>query len=520
MASSIAKIKLTNYKRFRKFEYIPNERTNIIVGDNEAGKSTILEAIDLVISGNVRKVESIGIDRIINTDSIEEFLKGEKKYDELPEVRIELFLNGDFGFEMEGKNNSDEVTAFGIRMICAPNPEYEHEIVDSIKADPTFFPYDYYTVRFSTFADEGYSGYKKKIRSVFIDSSNLNSDYATNDFVKRMYSHYTESNIKERVVHKSKFRQLKNQFEIENLAELNARVPEGEDYSFKFRGNDCSNFSDELMIYEKSVPLDSKGTGTQIFVKVDFVLSHSGENVEVILIEEPENHLSHVKLRALIEKISSSNSGQLFITTHNSLISTRLELNNVFILQGDDISKPLALSDLKEETAKYFMKTPPAGIIEFALSNKTILVEGPAEYMLFDNFYKKIHGHKMEGDNVQVMDVRGLSFKRFLEIAAITGAKVAVVTDNDNDYQKNCIDKYSDFANIDNINIFYESDNSKRTFEIVLEDRNKQLCEDLFGNTAVDYMLNNKTEAAYQLMNVSDIVVPDYIERAIRWIKS
>lgn len=74
MVSSIAKIKLTNYKRFRKFEFIPNERTNIIVGDNEAGKSTILEAIDLVISGNVRKVESIGIDRIINTDSIEEFL--------------------------------------------------------------------------------------------------------------------------------------------------------------------------------------------------------------------------------------------------------------------------------------------------------------------------------------------------------------------------------------------------------------------------------------------------------------
>ena len=62
-------------------------------------------------------------------------------------------------------------------------------------------------------------------------------------------------------MHKSKFRQIKNQFEIENLAELNARVPDGEEYSFKFRGNDSSNFSDELMIYEKSVPLDSKGTG-------------------------------------------------------------------------------------------------------------------------------------------------------------------------------------------------------------------------------------------------------------------
>ncbi len=520
MVSSIKKIKLTNYKRFRQFEFVPNERTNVIVGDNEAGKSTILEAIDLVISANIRKVESVGIDRIINTDSIDEFLKGSKTYDDLPVVRIELFLNGNFGFELEGKNNSDEVMAYGIRMVCAPNPEFEHEIMNSIKADPTFFPYDYYTVRFSTFADEGYSGYKKKIRSIFIDSSNMNSDYATNDFVKRMYAHYTENNVKERVVHKSKFRQIKNKFEIENLAELNKRVPEGEEYSFKFRGNDSSSFSDELMIYEKSVPLDSKGTGAQIFVKVDFVLSHSGENVEVILIEEPENHLSHVKLRALIEKISASNNGQLFITTHNSLISTRLELNNVFILQGNEINKPLALSDLKEETAKYFMKTPPAGIIEFALSDRIILVEGPAEYMLFDKFYKKINEHKMEEDDVQVMDVRGLSFKRFLEIASITGAKVAVVTDNDEDYQKNCIDKYKEFADKDNIQIFYETDNKKRTFEIVLEEINKRLCRELFGDSAVDYMLNNKTEAAYKLMSENNIVVPDYIERAIKWIKN
>lgn len=49
MASSIAKLKLTNYKRFKQFEFIPNKRTNIIVGDNEAGKSTILEAIDEVM---------------------------------------------------------------------------------------------------------------------------------------------------------------------------------------------------------------------------------------------------------------------------------------------------------------------------------------------------------------------------------------------------------------------------------------------------------------------------------------
>ncbi len=166
MASTINKIKLQNYKRFKSFEYEPNKRINILVGDNEAGKSTILEAIDLVISANVRKVENIGIDRIINATSIEEFQNGTKTFSDLPIVMIELFLEGDFGFEMEGKNNSDKVLADGIRMICEPNPEFEKEIVDAIQTDDAFFPYDYYMIRFSTFTDEGYSGYKKKIKSV------------------------------------------------------------------------------------------------------------------------------------------------------------------------------------------------------------------------------------------------------------------------------------------------------------------------------------------------------------------
>ena len=520
MASTIRKIKLHNYKRFKSFEFEPNERINIIVGDNEAGKSTILEAIDLVISANVRKVESIGIDRIINVAAIEEFLKGTKAFTELPIVMIELFLDGDFGFEMEGKNNSDKTVAYGIRMICEPNPEYEKEIRDAIMMDDRFFPYDYYMIRFSTFADAGYSGYKKKIKSVSIDSSNLSSEYATSDFVKRMYIHYTESNMKERIIHKSKYRQIKKQFEKEELMDLNNRVPDSEKYSFGFKGNDISSFSDELMIFENSIPLDSKGTGTQVYIKVDFVLNHASDNVDVILIEEPENHLSYVKLRYLIEKIKASNCGQIFVTTHNSLISTRLELQNVFILQGEDITRPLALSHLTEETSKYFMKAPTAGIIEFSLSDRVILVEGPAEYMLMDLFYEQIAGNKMEADNVHVLDIRGLSFKRFIEIARITGAKVAVITDNDADHQKNCVDKYKDFDKDGNISIFYESDNKKRTFEVVIEAENKALCKQLFGSNAVDYMLNNKTEAAFLLMKEETIVVPDYIKRAIKWIRS
>lgn len=70
MASIITKIRLINFRRFRDYTVTPNERINILVGDNEVGKSSILEAIDLVAGGNVRRVESIGLDRLINIDAV------------------------------------------------------------------------------------------------------------------------------------------------------------------------------------------------------------------------------------------------------------------------------------------------------------------------------------------------------------------------------------------------------------------------------------------------------------------
>ena len=59
MTITIEKIRLINFKRFKDYTICPNERLNILVGDNEVGKSSVLEAIELVSSGNVRRVENI-----------------------------------------------------------------------------------------------------------------------------------------------------------------------------------------------------------------------------------------------------------------------------------------------------------------------------------------------------------------------------------------------------------------------------------------------------------------------------
>ena len=521
MSAIITKIKLLNYRRFKDYTVTPNEKMNILVGDNEAGKSTILEAIDLVSSGNIRRVEAIGLDRLLNINCVREFNSGERKFDNLPTLRAELYLSGiESDYNICGENNMEHTNCSGIRLVCEPNSDYITEISAALSADEQYFPYDYYSIRFSTFADEGYTGYRKKVHSILIDSSNMNSEYATTDFVRRMYLRYTEENVKERVNHRSSYRQFRDTFRETKLKELNERMPKDKHYKFGLKNNSLSQFDSELMIYEDEIGIDSKGTGKQAFIKTDFALERAGQNVDIILIEEPENHLSPVNLRKLIQSVSNNRNGQIFITTHNSLISTRLEINNLLIMHVDESSEPVMLKNLKEDTAKYFLKTPPAGIIEFALGKKVILVEGPAEYMLMEKFYVEQTTCTPEADDVHIIDVRGLSFKRYLDIAQLTGCKVAVLTDNDSNYQKHCVDKYADYISVQNIKVFYEENDEKRTFEIVLYNDNKELCDKLFNSPAQDYMLNNKTEAAYQLLSQGDkIKVPDYIKRGIEWIR-
>ena len=510
-----------NFKRFRNYVIEPNPRVNVFVGDNEVGKSSMLEAIELVAGGSVRRVETIGLDTLLNTDAVQEFNEGERIFDNLPKLRIELYLNLEHSDQgLNGKNNSEGCLADGIRLVCEPNPDYRNEIVEILKENKTYFPYEYYTIRFSTFADNGYTGYKKKLCVAKVDSVNMSAGHATTDFIRRMYMQYTEMEKQERAQHKSAYRSLRNEFCKNHLDALNKRIPYEKNYTFGLKGGGKVELENDLMIYEDNVALDSKGTGRQIFIKTEFALGRVGENVDVILIEEPENHLSPVNLRRLVHQIAETQKGQLFITTHSSLISTRLELQNLFIMHENDKHQACSLKDLSQDTAKYFMKTPPTSIVEYALAKRVIAVEGPSEYMLLERFYLSALGCTPEEDGVYIINVRGLSFLRYLEVAKLTGCRVAIITDNDGDYQKNCVNKYQDYNEVSTVKIFFEKDNALNTFEKILYKDNKELCDSVCGNDAESFMLKNKTEAAYKLLVQEQVIsVPAYIKKAVEWIK-
>ena len=65
----------------------------------------------------------------------------------------------------------------------------------------------------------------------------MNSDYATNDFIKRTYFQYTEDNVKERAIHKGKYRQMRDNFRSSSLQELNSWISSGKSYAFGLKAS-------------------------------------------------------------------------------------------------------------------------------------------------------------------------------------------------------------------------------------------------------------------------------------------
>lgn len=266
MSIFITKIKLYNFRRFREFVIEPNTKNNILIGDNESGKSTILEAIDLVSGGNNRRVEAIGLDNLLNIEAVTEFINSDRCYADLPKLRVELYLSGASDPSVNGENNSDKIECDGIKLVCEPNEDYKTEITFAMDAQSDYFPYEYYSIRFSTFADQVYTGYKRKLRCAMVNSDNMDSEYATNDFIKRTYYQYTGDDAKERAIFRSKYRQMRKVFCADSLKPLNDRIPQEKHYTFGLKNSPASALENNLMIYEDEISIDNKGTGRQMFI--------------------------------------------------------------------------------------------------------------------------------------------------------------------------------------------------------------------------------------------------------------
>lgn len=539
--ATIKKIRIENFKCFDKFELPLNKGINIIVGNNEAGKSTILEAIHLCLTGilNGKYLKNELSQYLFNKDVEKKYLDSLKTHNRQlpPKIEIELFLEGDGLEKLMGDGNSEHSSNVSLLFKIEFDDSFQTEYDELIRDEKlSSLPIEYYKIEWRTSARENVTSRSIPLKSVLIDSSSIKFQNGSDVYISRIIRDDLEEN--EKVAISQAYREMRDGFiDRDTIKAINKKI-EGKSKISEKKIHICVDLSTKnawettLMTYIDDIPFHYIGKGEQCIIKTKLALGHSkASESNVILLEEPENHLSHTKLNefvsGLIEDIGEK---QIIISTHSSFIANKLGLKNLILIND---KKSLMLSDLSLETQDFFKKLPGYNTLRLILCKKALLVEGPSDELIVQRAYMDENSNKLPiEEGIDVISV-GLTFKRFLEIASKINKKLVVITDNDWDYENKITKKYKEFSNFDNIKICADERNKLHTLEPQVVDANKDNLEQFSGIVGVNfikyndeesisgYLKENKTDWALNVFeSPKTIKYPVYIKEAITWINT
>ncbi|RYX98743.1 ATP-dependent endonuclease, partial [bacterium] len=281
------------------------------------------------------------------------------------------------------------------------------------------------------------------------------------------------------------------------------------------------NWETTLTAHLDKLPFHFVGKGEQNAVKMKLALEHNSKaKCNVILVEEPENHLSYTNMQKLISKISEKCiDKQLIIATHSSYVINKLGLENLILLNSN--KKTATLKSLNSETQRYFKKLPGFDTLRILLSRKVILVEGPSDELIVQKAYYQKYSKLPIEDGIDVITIKGLAFKRFLEIAKAIDKEIIVITDNDGKGKEEIELNYKEV--LGKSKIYFDDDITCNTLEPQLVKCNTlELLNSIFSKSFPDkatlttHMINNKTECALKIFESSEpVIMPNYIKNAL-----
>ena len=540
----ISKIKVQNFKRLRCFECKFEKGINTIVGDNEAGKSTILEAIHLALTGMYcgRGIRNEISPYLFNNDAVNEYLNSLKSGSpiEPPAISIEVFFDGSIDPNFEGNGNSDGADKIeGFIFKIAFSDQYQPEYETLIKSETvSSLPTEYYVPTWTSFSRNG--GITTKtipIKSLLVDSSNYRYQNGSDVYISRIVKNLLDSDdiISISQAHRKMIEGFASDETIKSINEkisaestiIKEKVSLSADLGTK------NAWENSLVTQVAGVPFAYIGKGAQCIVKTELALNHKrAQNAEIILLEEPESHLSFSRLSELICMIGTKyGDRQIIISTHSSFVANKLGLANLCVLKESNI---LRLTDIP--SSDFFRKMPGYDTLRLILCKKAILVEGPSDELIVQRAYMDHHSGRLPiDDGIDVISV-GLSFLRFLEIAYRLNVITYVVTDTDGDVAA-LEKKYADYLGekaSPNITLCYDTcidgldkpDHKEYNYNTLepklLKMNNLALFNEIFGTSFTDesklryYMRTHKTECALAIFDSDKkITYPQYILKAV-----
>lgn len=530
----IDRIIIEGYRLFSKLDLAPNPGINIVVGDNESGKSTLLEAIALALTCKINgrwaseELNPFWFHRATVLEYFTDYANG--KLTSPPEILIELYLSSDVDAlqDLRGVHNSKQADCPGVKLTVAPSADYAAELKEYMDSKPPLIlPVEFYEVDWRDFSDERLARRPRELAVSYIDSRTLRSTSGVDHHTREMLSEHLD--LGERVNISLAQRRARQEITETTLAAINERIAlsagDLHDNPVGLQMDQSARTSWETGIVPQvqDIPFAMSGQGQQAAIKMTLAMSRTVNACTFVLIEEPENHLSHTSLWRLIGRIETlaGEEQQLFVCTHSSYVLNRLGVDRLVLLRD---GVPVRLSDLQDDTVGYFRKLAGYDTLRLVLAKRAVLVEGPSDAIIFERAYREKVGRVPMQDGIDVISMGGLTFKRALEICLALDRDAVVLQDNDGNMPEQIRQGLEDLLEEGKREVFVGDRSVGHTLEPQLlaanDEETLRVVLGLGANTNVaSWMSNNKTEAALRIHDSDRAVeMPPYIVEAIGFL--
>ena len=452
----LSNIKLWNFRKYGSDTFDidkPNldlnftEGLNVLIGENDSGKTAIIDAIKIVLKTHSYEYIKIEADDFYNNS---DRLRIELKFKGLLDEEAKNFTEW-LTWEGQGENSTSILRVFyDVR-------RKDYKILPSeVKAGADTEGYSL-TAEAREYLKATYLRPLRDAENELISKRNsrLSQILLGDDIFK-------EKDIPHPLVEEFKninssiedyFKEGAEGADIKKKIDSYIKGFYGEEKESLFEAskNDIKSILEKLSLSlngQKNVGL---GTLNRLFMAAELLHLNkkNWEGLRLGLIEELEAHLHPQAQMQVIETLQKQEEVQLIITTHSPNLASKIKLKNLIICNGDN-AFPMGDEYTKLEKSSYVFLEKFLDVTKSNLffAKGVILVEGWAEEILIPSLAKAI-GFDLTAKGVSVVNVGNLGFDHYSKIflrknAPFMDIPVAVVTDcdvreyeeNGNDYQK------------------------------------------------------------------------------------
>lgn len=243
----------------------------------------------------------------------------------------------------------------------------------------------------------------------------------------------------------------------------------GKDYESEFEAtsNDIKSILEKLTLTLKGEPYPGLGTLNRLFMAAELLhLNKSNwSGLRLGLVEELEAHLHPQAQMQVIEAFQKQETIQLILTTHSPNLASKLKLENLIICNnGNAYPMGATYTKLGKDNYKFLEKFLDTTKANLFFAKGVIFVEGWAEEILLPSIAKAI-GIDLTEKGVSIVNIGHTGFDHYAKIFLRQAEPhmkipIAVITDSDiREYEKQLI--------LDDSGKPFKDGNGKNQYEFV-----------------------------------------------------